>query len=194
MVVKEAHISTNTSEAESLNPDLSELISLCLENNRLAQAQLYKQFHGKLMGLCMRYFTNRDDALCALNQGFLKIFKNLDRYNFQHDFAGWAHRIVQYTAIDLLRKQVKLQNIEYINHDFEHESNEITVSQKLNTEDLLKLLQKLPEISRLVFNLFAIEGYKHHEIAEQLSISVGTSKWHVNHARKILKESLLKMI
>lgn len=187
-------IYTTTDVSEQIpNKELTEntvatCIEACKKNDRIAQEKLYKMYHGKLLSMCMRYFDNREDALDALNQGFLKIFKNLDAYDTTQEFAGWAYRIVQNTAIDLvrkhLRKEKKFQLFE-IKDDVKVSPNAI---QNLYAQDLLGLMHKLPLTTRVVFNLFAIEGYGHQEIAEKLNMSVGTSKWHVNNGRKKLKK------
>ena len=181
-----------TLPAANLNPELAELLKLCVQNDRLAQAQLYKQYQGKLLAMCMRYFTNRDDALEALNHGFLKVFKNLDKYNSSYAFEGWIYKIVQNTALDYFKSKYRKE----VESSVELLETDVAVSALIDdtyaAEDLMQLLQALPPTTRAVFNLFAIEGYAHTEIAEMLQIAAGTSKWHVNKAREILKECITK--
>ena len=181
-----------TLPAANLNPELAELLKLCVQNDRLAQAQLYKQYQGKLLAMCMRYFTNRDDALEALNHGFLKVFKNLDKYNSSYAFEGWIYKIVQNTALDYFKSKYRKE----VESSVELLETDVAVSALIDdtyaAEDLMQLLQALPPTTRAVFNLFAIEGYAHAEIAEMLQIAAGTSKWHVNKAREILKECITK--
>ncbi len=167
---------------------LTQLIQRCMQNDRSAQAELYKQFHGKMLGVCLRYFSNRDDALAALNQGFLKIFKNLQLYNSANDFKGWAYRIVQNTAIDQVRTQIRKDKQMPSSDLVEDLEVSESVIHKLYAKDLLQLMHQLPLTTKVVFNLFAIEGYSHQEIAETLDMSTGTSKWHVNNARTKLKD------
>ena len=136
----------------------------------------------------MRYCENRDDALDILNQGFLKVFHNLHTYDRKYELGGWIYRIVQYTAIDHVRKHLRKDRQmpkEVLDEQIEVEAGMI---EKLYAEDLLQLIHKLPLTTKVVFNLFAIEGFSHKDIAKELSMSVGTSKWHVNNARKRLKE------
>lgn len=173
-------------------PELRHLVDRCLANDRSAQAQLYKKHYGKMMGLCMRFTGNREDALETLNDGFLKVFRNLDKYKWQGPLEAWIYRIVYNTLMD--RVKVKLrQPIAADIEEAEFEpTREITVLEKLFAEDLLELLNVLPDATRAVFNLFAIDGYKHEEIAEMAGISTGTSKWHVNQARKQLQSALEK--
>lgn len=170
----------------NLNPELAELLKQCVQNDRLAQAQLYKQYQGKLLAMCMRYFTNRDDALEALNHGFLKVFKNLEKYNPNYAFEGWIYKIVQNTALDYFKSKYRKEvesSVELLDTDV---AVPAMIDDNYAAEDLMQLLQALPPTTRAVFNLFAIEGYAHAEIAEMLQIALGTSKWHVNKAREIL--------
>lgn len=136
----------------------------------------------------MRYCDNRDDALDILNQGFLKVFHNLNRFDRKQDFGGWIYRIVQYTAIDHVRKHLRKDRQMPKEELDEHLEIDTGFMEKLYAEDLLKLMHRLPLTTKVVFNLFAIEGFSHQDIAKELSMSVGTSKWHVNNARKRLKE------
>ncbi len=166
------------------------LISRCMANERAAQEEFYKKYYGKLMALCMRYLKNEDDAMDALNTGFLKIFRNLDKYQSQGSFEGWMYHIMRNTILDFIRSQVKyrdMANIETIEYEFSIPASAV---QELYAKDLLKLLDELPESTRTVFNLFAIEGCKHEEIAKLLGISEGTSKWHVAEARKRLQKRI----
>jgi RNA polymerase sigma factor (sigma-70 family) len=182
------NISIHLDQPADSSLSLEDLIKRCLKNDRVAQAKLYKTYHGKLLALCMRYCTNRDDALAVLNQGFLKIFTHLKTYNKKYDFEGWIYRIVQYTAIDHVRKHLRKANqmpTEELDVDIEIAS---TAVEKLYATDLLGLIHKLPFTTKVVFNLFAIEGFSHADVAKELEMSVGTSKWHVNNARKRLKE------
>lgn len=147
-----------------------------MKHDRVAQAKLYKTYHGKLLALCLRYCENRDDALDVLNQGFLKVFHNLHQYNQKFDFGGWIYRIVQHTAIDHVRKHLRKNNQmpkQELNEQIEVDAGMI---EKLYAEDLLRLIHKLPYTSKVVFNLFAIEGYSHNDIAKELSMSVGRNQ------------------
>lgn len=181
----------NSRLSTAQDPELAALIEACIANDRSAQAALYKRYYGKMMSLCMRYIKNRDDAMPVLNYGFLKVFKSLSSYNNAGSFDGWVHRIIYNSIIDQLRSSMKAVKTSELSE--EHDSISIGSSglQNLIAEDLYKLLDVLPDSTRIVFNMFAIEGYKHEEIAEMLNISAGTSKWHVNQARSILKPLLI---
>ncbi len=180
----------NTLPITIASPELAELLKQCVANDRLAQAKLYKQYHGKLLAMCLRYFTNRDDALEALNHGFLKVFKNLEKYNPNYAFEGWIYKIVQNTALDYFKSKYRKEvesSVELLTHDV---ATPALIDDNLAAVDLMNLLHVLPPTTRAVFNLFAIEGFAHTEIADLLGIALGTSKWHVNKAREILKERI----
>ena len=166
------------------------LIEGCIDNKPLAQAALYKKYYGTMMAICMRYLSHRDNALEVLNIAFMKVFKNLKSYGQKGSFEGWMKRIVYHSVLDYIK-----QNATY-NKQTVFEACEVSVEessvQKLYAQDLLKLLEKLPIASRTVFNMYVMDGYKHEEIAKELNIAVGTSKWHLSEARKILKQLIEK--
>lgn len=176
--------------------EIEKLIQGCKSGNRKAQFTLYKTYYNVLMGVCMRYNKNKDDASAILNEGFLKILKNIDKYNPKVPFEAWIKRIMINTIIDAFRKNKKDRElIQYT--DFE-ETDTLDINIDYNEADKMfdaeaieKLIQQLPKVTQKVFNLFAVDGFSHKEIGEMLSISVGTSKWHINAARKQLKEMIL---
>ncbi|MDX2248151.1 MAG: RNA polymerase sigma factor [Bacteroidia bacterium] len=174
-----------------------ELIRACIKEDRLAQSQLYRRCFSALMGICMRYMKNEDDAVAVLNMGFLKILKNLDKRRAEVPFEAWIRRIMINTIIDEFRKNKRhLETLTYT--DFESGSfpqdfvdlNE--AEHKFDAEAIGQMIQELPEMSRKVFNLYAIDGYSHKEIGEMMGISDGTSKWHVSFARTKIKEMMQK--
>ncbi len=188
----EISIPVNNEELLSALPDpeLARLINGCKANERSAQELLYKRYYGKMMALCLRYTGNRDDAMEVLNMGFLKVFKSLDSYRSDGSFDGWVHRIIYHSVIDKLRSRMKEMKTVEVDGDLAVPTIDSSSIQKLYVKDLMDLMQELPESTRVVFNMFAIEGYKHNEIAGMLNISEGTSKWHVNQARTILKQRI----
>ncbi len=175
-----------------------QLLKDCKKGDQKAQYQLYRLCFDRLMGICVRYHSNREDALEALNNGFFKVLTGLSKYKEKVPFDAWVSRIMINTIIDDFRKNRKVKElIDYT--DFAEDSWEEKRQYDLNeaeknfdAEELEGYIQSLPAVSRKVFNLFAIDGYKHPEIAELLKISVGTSKWHLSFARKKLKEMLEK--
>jgi RNA polymerase sigma-70 factor (ECF subfamily) len=135
----------------------------------------------------MRYTTHRDRAADLYNQAMLKVLKGIDQFENKGVFLGWVRRIVVNTCIDHCRREVKysirpIDDEEEINVYISPEAEN-----KIATEDIINWMRELPKNTGLVFNLFAIEGYRHDEIAQYLGISVGTSKWHVNEARRQLQ-------
>lgn len=165
-----------------------ELIEGCLKGDRRAQEALYKKMFGTMMAVCMRYAGQRDDALDALNQSFLKVFQRIHEFRGEGSFEGWVRRIVFTTVMDLLKTRVRFQE-KHVMDEPEYPVEPMADS-RLQAADLMRLIQSLPETTRLIFNLFAIEGYKHQEIAKELNIQEGTSKWHVSEARRILKQKI----
>jgi len=179
---------------KTLQNELNTLIDKAIAKDRLAQGELYRTFHSKFMSVCSRYFENRDDALEALNHGFLKIFTSLKKYDKQYSFEGWAYRIIQNTAIDYARKKLKKGDFIPIDEQEIEVSVNTDYTENILPDEWIALLQNLPAATRIVFNLVALEHYKHSEIAKLLGISEGTSKWHLNQARKILKNKLEEKI
>jgi RNA polymerase sigma-70 factor (ECF subfamily) len=142
------------------------------------------------MGICRRYALNEFDAGDVLNEGFLKVFTHIDRYDESKPFKTWLARIITNTAIDKYRLNLKFSNHDDIN-DHIHIGQEAAIHADLAYKDLLVMIQSLSPAYRMVFNLYAIDGYTHEEIAELLNISVGTSKSNLFKARQKLQEKLL---
>lgn len=159
-------------------------IQACLRNDRRAQKNLYEMYLSKFMAHCLRYFSCRDKALEVLNHGFLKIFKSLKDFDTSRDFGAWGYRIIQRTALDYLRKEVRYEQLEI--DSWRDASSKPEVEESIEKEDVLQKLDVLPVSSRTVFILYVFEEWKHKEIAEELGISVGTSRWHLKNAKEIL--------
>lgn len=161
----------------------------CIEQHRLAQQYLYQRYFGRLLGVSMRYASNREEAIDVLNQAFLKIFNSLEQYEDKGTFMGWMAKIVFHTAIDHLRRQTSYKKV----MDFSTVADlsvENEVTSQLAVEELFQLVQKLPPASRTVFSLYVLDGYKHREIADLLGIDEGTSKWHLSTARQELQKMI----
>lgn len=141
------------------------------------------------MGICLRYASDRDEAKQIVNDGFYKVLTRLDRYDPSKPFLPWLSRIMTNTAIDHYRAELK-HPITSDLAELEIQGKENDIQSKLNYDDLIKLVQTLPPGYRTVFNLFAIDGYTHEEISEQLGISVGTSKSNLFKARQKLRSML----
>lgn len=163
-----------------------QLIKASLNGSRESQKLLYQQFYGYGMTVCIRYAKNREEAQEILNDGFIKAFKNLDKMDLSKPFKFWLRRILINTAIDYLRKFKKHHDIQDLEMAYSA-SIEADGLNRLSAQEILALVQKLAPSYRAVFNLYAIEGFSHKEIAEQLGISEGTSKSNLSMARKRLK-------
>jgi RNA polymerase sigma factor (sigma-70 family) len=172
------------------NPADIELVNGCINNNRRAQEQLYKQFYGAMTSICLRYTRNEEDAIEVLHNGFLKVYKNIHTYDAgKASLYTWIRTIVVNSAIDFIRQRGKFHNtIEW--EKAEEPAIEADAVQRMSSRELLKLVQQLSPATQGVFNLYVVEGYNHREIANLLGISEGTSKWHLSEARKQLQHLL----
>lgn len=168
---------------------IQELIKGCKKKDRKSQKGLYQFFYSHSMKMCIRYAKDKDEAVELVNDGFMRVFINIGRYDQAKPFKPWLNTIMINTSIDHYRKQIKKIAMEELNakHDVEDKEN---ILSRIHYEDLIKLVQKLSLAYRTVFNLFAIDGYTHEEIASMLSISVGTSKSNLFKAREQLKKML----
>lgn len=167
-----------------------ELVKGCLRNNRKYQKLLFEKYFSDMMKVCQRYAHDEDEAGEILQKGFIKVFGKLQSYNNAGSLEGWIKRIMIRTAIDHFRMQQREHRAVIMELETNDMPEEATVENNLAAEDILLLVQTLPPVQRTVFNLFALEGYTHKEISEELNISEGTSKWHLCEARKILKKAL----
>ena len=171
------------------------LIQACLQEDRKAQKRLYKLCFPELIKICMRYQKQEEFAVEMLNVGFFKILTNLEKYPPHVPFISWAKRVMTNCLIDEYRKQKRYKdNVHF--PDLHHQASFSDTMQpidfnaaesELNAEDLMKIINTLPEMRRKIFLMHAVEGYSHQEIGDQFEIAEGTSKWHVSEARKELK-------
>ena len=168
------------------NMSESDLIKGCLEGDRRAQEYLYQKFSPKMYGVCLRYAGKAEDAQDILQNGFVKVFKNLHMYRGDGSFEGWIRRIFVNTAIEHYRRQVNLYPVTE-NHESLLETKEISAFDSLSVKDLMKIIQQLSPGYRTVFNLYVVEGYSHKEIAEMIGISEGTSKSQLARAKGVLQ-------
>lgn len=166
------------------------LVKKCLKGDGQAQRALFDRFSPLMLGVAMRYIKDQERAEDVLQDGFIKVFKSLKKFENKGSLEGWIRRIIVNTALDQLRKNKKHQgNIELDDSYFELVQNS-EVEAKMQADVLLDLVQQLPEGYRIVFNLFAIEGYSHKEIADKLSISENTSKSQYSRAKAVLRRTL----
>lgn len=173
-----------------LNQEEKKIIRLAIDNNRSAQQKIYTQFSPKMLSVCRQYIKDIHQAEDIMITAFMKVFVNLK--NFQHNgsFEGWIRRIMVNECISHIRVQKKvnfLQEEKYFEDSFNN------IESQFSVEDIQFLIDSLPDGYKMIFNLYAIEGYKHQEIASLLGINEGTSKSQLSHARKILKEQITKL-
>lgn len=172
--------------------DISELVKDCINNDRKAQERLYKNYYSVMMNLCLRYCNNEADALPVLNMAFFKALKNIARYDASKgQLYTWIRKIVINECFNHLRLEKGKLQAGSLEKDAEIQI-EPAVFDKMKETEVLQLIQRLAPATRAVFNLFIIEGFPHKEIAQLLGISEGTSKWHLNEARKKLQTMILQ--
>ncbi len=166
-----------------------ELIEGCLRRDSSAQRLLYEQYSSKMYGLCCRYVKGSMDAEDILVSAFMKVFDKIHQFKNEGSFEGWIRKIVVNEALTYLRRNRSMYvEIELEQADYEPDYQ--SLSDHLETEDLLRIIQALPTGYRIVFNLYAIDGYSHKEIADQLGISENTSKSQLSRARVYLQKVL----
>jgi len=168
--------------------EIETLIAACQKQDRKAQKRLYDLYAGKMLAICFRYVKSREDAEDVLQEGFLKIFQQFNTYRNEGSFEGWMKRIFVGLSIDFFRKNRKF--------DFNlpvEEAENVGVNDVLSSFSVNEILEAIASLSdgyRLVFNMYAIEGFSHKEIADKLNISEGTSKSQLARAKMKLVELL----
>lgn len=169
--------------------NLDSVIKACIDNNNQAQRTLIKLHLGFAKSICARYSSNEQEVEEMINDGFLKIFNNLSKYDSAQPFKAWVRTIMVNTAIDYYRSNKKYQLHVTINEIELTDFNDDVISQ-LSVEEIMGLISKLSPMYRMVFMLYVVEGYKHKEIAERLGIQEGTSKSNLQDARIKLQEMI----
>jgi RNA polymerase sigma-70 factor (ECF subfamily) len=166
----------------------NDLIRGCMENNRKSQEMLYRRYVKVMYNLCLIYESDRDNAKDILQEAFIKIFRNIDSFDRKGSLKGWMKKIITNTAIDHYRKNSNEAQFIPIENIVDPISNEESVASILNTKDIISQVNRLPNGARMIFQLHAIEGYSHKEIADLLNISEGTSKSQINRAKQLLQQ------
>jgi len=176
-----------------MNITEKELIRLCTKKNARAQKLLFTNYYSSLLGICVRYGKSKAEAEDVLQMGMIRIFKRISSYSGKGSFEGWMKRIIVNVAIDNYRKNSKY----YYHHDIDELNGEpylvSDIPDNLEVNDILNTIHQLPTGYRMVFNLFAIEGYSHKEIAIKLGISENTSKTQLLKARRSLRKKLMRL-
>ena len=185
---------TNSERNLSGHTELSILIKDCIAESQSAQKKLYDTYAPAAYGTVKRYVNNNEMiAQEILNDAFYKVFKKLDQYSFQGAFEGWIRRIVVNTVTDHLRKNIKDDQAHKEVQPEDAYVNSESV-EKISHKELLKIIETLPDGQRMVFNLFVFENYSHKEIGQVLNINENNSRWHLNDARRRLKEKLVSFM
>lgn len=171
--------------------ELDQLIKDCADGKQKALAQLYHMFSAKMFGVCLRYARDAAEAEDNLQEGFIKVFANLKSFRNEGSLEGWVRRIMINVSLEKIRKQRLMYPVEDVSiYDSVNFSDDVIA--KISADDLIRLIQELPPRYRLVFNLYIIEGYSHQEIAEEMSITEGTSKSNLARAREIMKRKVIE--
>ncbi len=164
-------------------------IRACIAKERWAQKKLYEDHYGILMSICLRYANNSDDALDILHEGYIKIFRNITKYQVGTSLIAWMRRIMVNTAIDYYRKQTR-RRTESLDQAYALSNNDPSPISKMTVDEVMKCVQKLSPAYRAVFNLYIIDGYSHKEIADKLGITESTSRSNLVKARIKLRALL----
>lgn len=168
------------------------LVRACIEGDRKAQKYLFDTYAEQMLGVCLRYAQDHTEAEDMLQEGFIRVFKNLDQFAFKGSFEGWVRRVIVNTSIKgYYRNQKHRGHLEIENVH----SNAIApvAEDSLQAEQLMELVQSLPDGYRMVFNLYAIDGYSHKEIADLLGIEESTSRSQLVKARRVLQDQIIKL-
>lgn len=168
------------------------LVRGCAKGKAKAQEALYHKYYRTMFGVCLRYCKDRDVAEDVLQDGFIKVFKNIGKYRGTGSLEGWIRRIMVNTALEHHRKSARFIALTDLEEAMSEDTGHDVVDQ-MSGEEILELIQALPDGYRTIFNLFAIEGFSHREIATKLNISEGTSKSQFARARKQLQEKVLAL-
>lgn len=169
-----------------------ELVEGCVRNDRFFQEMLFRRYFPTMMRMCRRYANDQDTAMEIVNIGFLRVFQKIDTFAFKGSLEGWIRRLVFHSLSDYYKKQNR-KGIHFLDIEDRDAPVRSEAISNLHFEDIIKLVDMLPDATRNVFYLYAIEGYSHKEIGEQMRISEGTSKWHLSVARKKLRDLIQQL-
>lgn len=177
--------------------ELKEIVDGCIRGKRKFQKRLFEKYYGKMMAICYRYAKDSDEAQDMVQNGFIKVFKKLDVYNFEGSLEGWIRRIMVNTAIDQIRKNKRnpfliedVDRAQNVEEDVPFSTEEDEFYSKLKAKTAIKAISELSPAYRTVFNMYVIEGFTHKEIADYLGISEGTSKSNLAKAKQKLRAQL----
>ena len=171
------------------NESLSKLINACKRGDLRQQELLYKQFYGYALGVCIRYLNNKDDALEAANDSFIKVFKSIASFNEENNFKPWFRRILINTSLDYRRKAMRFSDALELTDTVAQTTHSCAID-KLSAQDILSLMKHLNDMQRAVFNLYEIDGYSHKEIGNMLNIPESSSRTYLARAKQALQQLL----
>lgn len=172
-------------------PELTEIIRACKAQHPLGQRKLYEHFYSYVKSICLRYASRQEDCEEIMDDSFIKVFKGIEKYDFERPFKYWLRTIVVNTAIDFYRQSMRMIKSNTI-EDYNHLSIDDHTLSRLSCDEILKVVQKLSPAYRNVFMMFVMDGYSHKEIGTMLNITEGTSKSNLAKARMKLQDMLLK--
>jgi len=169
-----------------------ELVTGCVADERQAQEMLYRRYADKMYNICLTYADNEDDACDLLQEGFIRVFRNLHRFRFESALEWWIRKIMVNAAIETYRKKRREKEV-FADYQWSSQPVVEEVLGKINAGEVIQLVNQLPSKAAMVLKLYAIEGYKHKEIAKLMGVTVGTTKSQLNRARFLLKEEISKL-
>ncbi|MEI6879983.1 MAG: sigma-70 family RNA polymerase sigma factor [Bacteroidetes bacterium] len=168
-----------------------DIIQGCIDGDRACQKALYGQHASKMLAVCMRYSKDRAEAEDMLQEGFLKVFQGISRFKGEGSFEGWIRRIMVFTAINMYKHRSRKfqEDLDKENYDAPFDAE---IVDKISAKEILAFVQQMPEGYRVIFNLYAVEGYTHKQISDELGIAIGTSKSQYSRARQWMQQVLAK--
>ena len=170
---------------------LRDIIDGCVRNERIAQQRLYELYAARMTGICLRYVGDKETALDLMHDGFIKVFANLKQYSGEGAFEGWMRKVFVNVSLEYLRKNDALRNCDDVSDmQIQLTDDTETIIEKMSADEIVKLINELPTGFRTVFNMYAIEGYSHAEIAKQLGINEASSRSQFSRARAVLQERI----
>ena len=178
--------------SSSSNYSEEALIKGLKKNKRKYQEMVYQKYASTMYAICLTYADSREEAKDILQEGFLKVFTKINTFQNTGSFGGWIRKIITNTALDAYRKNARKRKDLVLNDEIYSDDERVDnhILEEINSKSLIQKISSLPQGARVVFNLYAVEGYSHKEIAEKLDISVGTSKSQFNRARSLLKQKI----
>ncbi len=173
--------------------DINSILQGCIEQHMPSQKRLYKEFYSYGMSVAIRYIKDESEAEMIVHDGFLKVFKNVKKFDTQKAFKPWFRQIIVNTSIDYLKQQKRLMMKSSLS-EAEHKADRENILSHISYKELIAMVHTLSDAYRTVFNMYVIDGFKHEEIANTLNISIGTSKSNLNKARTKLKALINKQL